>query len=257
MIHKIMSEEDLACLQEFMDAGNGEAVYEYVDENPGVAGDGRIALLKKSADLGFHLAAEELAWMYGSERGACVGDDFGVQADEAEARKYNELANVLERRWENSNKGRILVCAFDGWMEIRCGGEVFCNSYLFPSFPVKVLQACINRLEKGELMFVWFSDEEYGHDISEEIVDGTDHLFIHWKDDEKKDRCTEFPDFDFARFAAQVADDIESNYFGFAYFMTQCDGIGLSRALKELKQGVAKLRPLLVSESQSMNEEGK
>ena len=37
MIHKIMSEEDLACLQEFIDAGNGEAIYEYVDENPGVA----------------------------------------------------------------------------------------------------------------------------------------------------------------------------------------------------------------------------
>lgn len=66
-----------------------------------------------------------------------------------------------------------------------------------------------------------------------------------WKDDDKRDRCTEFPDFDFARFAAQVADDIESNYFGFAYFMTQCDGIGLSRALKELKQGVAKLRSLI------------
>ena len=93
-----MSEEDLACLREFMDAGNGEAIYEYVEENPGVAGDERIALLKKSSDLGFHLAAEDLAWLYGSERGACVGDDFGVQADEAEARKYNELADVLEGR---------------------------------------------------------------------------------------------------------------------------------------------------------------
>lgn len=114
MLHNLMSKDDLACLREFMDAGNGEAIFEYVDENPNVARDERIALLKKSANLGFHLAAEELAWMYGSERVACGGDTFNIQANEAEAHKYNELANVLEGRWKNSNKGRILVCGFDG-----------------------------------------------------------------------------------------------------------------------------------------------
>ena len=39
MMHDLMSREDLDCLREFMDAGNGEAIYECVEENPGVAGD--------------------------------------------------------------------------------------------------------------------------------------------------------------------------------------------------------------------------
>lgn len=34
MMFDIMSEEDIACLREFMDSGNGEAIYEFAEDNP-------------------------------------------------------------------------------------------------------------------------------------------------------------------------------------------------------------------------------
>ena len=257
MMFDIMSDDDIECLHEFMDAGNGEAIYEFAEDNPKDVHsvDECIALLKKSVDAGCHLAAEELAYLYAKgENISFCRNDFTVPVNVEEAHKYEKLAEHLRNRLEESNKGRILVCGFNGWMQIRCGEKVFWNSYIFPGVPTRLLLMCINRLEKGVLMAEWFSDEDHGYNISEEVVDGKHHLFIRWKDDENKDQCVEFADYNPMHFASQIADDIESNYFGFSYFMTT-EGSGLGSALSNLKTKIAKLRSLLVAESQSKNDE--
>lgn len=252
MLFDRMSDEDVMCLHEFMDAGNGEAMYESAEGGmEGIhSADEYVALLKKSVGAGCYRAAEELACLYAQgERLRFDGNEFVVSADEEESCKYDRLAEVLKGRWEASNRGRILVGDFDGWMQIRCGEQEFLNSYLFPDIPSRLLSMCIDRLEKGILMSEWFSDENHGHDISEEIVDGTPRLFIRWKDDDKRDHCSEFPGYSPARFAAQMAADIESDYFGFSYFMTACEGGGLCRSVKELKQKVSRLKSLLNEEA--------
>ena len=250
MMITIMSDDDIACLKEFMDAGNGEAIYEFAEDNPKDvhSADEYIALMKKSADAGCHLAAEDLAYSF--EKGKIIrfcGNDFSMPVDEEEARKYNRLAEVLKDRWEESNKGKILVCDFNGWMQIRCGGHVFWNSYIYYDVPICFLSMCINKLESGAPLAEWFCDEDNGYNISEEDVGESTRLVIRWKDDDMKDQYAEFPDYDFERFAAQIATDIESNYFGFALFMTRCDGYELCMMTKELKENVAKLRSLLGS----------
>ena len=252
MLFDRMSDEDVMCLHEFMDAGNGEAMYESAEGGmEGIRGaDEYVALLKKSVGAGCYRAAEELACLYAQgERLRFDGNEFVVSADEEESCRYDRLAEVLKGRWEASNRGRILVGDFDGWMQIRCGEQEFLNSYLLPDIPSRLLSMCIDRLEKGILMSEWFSDENHGHDISEEIVDGTPRLFIRWKDDDKRDHCSEFPGYSPARFAAQMAADIESDYFGFSYFMTACEGGGLCRSVKELKRKVSRLKSLLNEEA--------
>ena len=102
-------------------------------------------------------------------------------------------------------------------------------------------------------MTEWFSDEDQGRDIVEEIVEGRPRLFVRWRDYEKNDHSVEFPDYEYKKFAVQVANDIESNYFGFASFMTRCDGPGLHDAATRLKNGVDKLRRLLETKCEPMH----
>ncbi len=259
MMFDLMSEEDLACLREFIDAGNGEAMYEYASDHEYVfeSADEYIAMLEKSVEAGYHLAAEELAYIFENGKSASFsGKEFSVPINEDKARKFNELATILKKHWENANEGRILVCDFYGWLQLRCGKNNFDASYLFPYFPCDILQMCIESLDNGTFMSEWFSDENHGHNISEELVEGTPHLFIRWQDDEKVDQCAEFPRYTPKAFAKQIADDIEANYFGFAYFMTSCDGGGLKDAVEKLKQGVSRLRVLLGSKKQLNNDEG-
>ncbi len=252
MLINHMSEDDIACLREFMDAGNGEAIFDYyqADGHPCVDADEAISLLTKSVEAGFHLAAEELAYLFGEGKSTNVDSDdekYLVHKDEEQANKYKALAEKLNERWERSNAGKILVSDFYGWVQLRCGEKIFYASYLYPSFPMSMLQMCIDRLEKDQLLSEWFSDEDQGHDIIEEMVDDRPRLFIRWKDDELKEHCDEFPNYDFRAFAEQIVNDIESNIFGFADFMTSCDGIGLRKAVQQLKQGVSRLRVLLES----------
>ena len=94
--------------------------------------------------------------------------------------KNEKHGEARRGRLEESSNGNILVCESNGWMQIRCGEKVFWNSYVFPDVPAQLLSMCIDRLEKGVLMVRSFSDEEHGYKISEEVVDGEDHLFIRW-----------------------------------------------------------------------------
>ena len=244
MLMSYMSEEDIASLREFMDAGNGDAMYEYTVDNGAAfhTGDEYVALLKKSADAGCYLAAEELAYLF--RDGEATEGEFKFQKDEEKSRKYEELAKTLEQRRRKSNESRILSYDFYGWVDIRWGENTFSASYVFPSFPLYILQMCIDKLAKGGLMSEWFSDEEHRYDISEELVDGIPRLFIRWEDDERRKRVAEFPGYEFRSFATRLVDDIEADYFGFAYFMTT-EGIGFADAINDLKQTVVELRAVL------------
>jgi len=241
-----MSEEDIASFREFMDSGNGDAMYGYTEDNGSAfhTGDEYVALLKKSADAGCYLAAEELSYLFGG--GEASEGGFKFHKDEEKACKYEKLAKELRLRREKLSEGRILTCDYYGWIDFRCGENTFSASYIFPSFPVNILQMCIDKLEKGGLMSEWFSDENHHYDISEELVDGIPRLFILWNDDENRKQVAEFPNYEFKSFATRLADDIEADYFGFAYFMTT-EGIGFANAIKDLKQTVAELRTALKS----------
>ncbi len=249
MVLSLMSEEDLTCLHEFIAAGNGEAMYEYAVDNEYVFDSARdyIAMLEKSVEAGCPLAAEELACIFQTGKSdSFIEKEFAFPVDEEKAQTFKRLATILEEQREKASIGRVLFCDFFGWMQLRFGELKFDASYIFPSFPRSLLDMCIARADDGKLMSEWFSDEEHRYDICEEVVDGVPHLFIHWKDDDNEDHCAQFPDYDFISFATHIADDIESNYFGCAYFMT-CEGMGLHNAAKDLKQRVAVLRLLLKS----------
>ena len=253
-----MTDDDIACLREFMDAGNGRAIFAYYEADGYPCGnvDEAISLLKKSAEAGFHLAADELADLFGKGGSTnwCSDDEkYLVHKDEEQANKFGPLAEKLRERWEQSNAGRILVSDFYGWVQLRCGEKIFYASYLFPSFPMSILQMCIDRIEKGKLLSEWFSDENHGHDIIEEMVNGRPRLFIRWKDDEQKEHSDAFPNYDFRAFAEEIAKDIEADIFGFADFMTSCDGRGLREAVQQLKSGLSRLRVLLESPRQLNN----
>ena len=246
MLMDYMSEEDIASLREFMDAGNGDAMYEYVSDNGGAFHDGNeyVSLLKKSASAGCYPAAEDLAYCFGE--GKTVDGDFEITKDEAASRKYEELAETLKIRRQEFGLGRILTCDYYGWIDFHCGETTFSASYIYHSFPLYILQMCIDKLAKGGLMSEWFSDEDHGYNISEELVDGIPRLFIRWEDDENKKQVAEFPDYEFISFATRLANDIEADYFGFAYFMTT-EGIGFADAVNDLKQTVTELRTALKS----------
>ncbi len=246
MLMGYMSEEDIACIREFMDSGNGDAMYEYISDNGGVFHDGNeyVSLLKKSANAGCYLAAEDLAYCF--REGKAVDGDFEIPKDEAASRKYEELAETLKIRRQELGLGRILTCEYYGWIVFHCGETTFSASYVYHSFPFDILQMCIDKLAKGGLMSEWFSDEEHRYDISEELVEGIPRLFIRWEDDERRKQVAEFPDYEFRSFATRLADDIEADYFGFANFITP-EGIGFADALNDLKQTVAELRTALKS----------
>ena len=246
MLMSYMSEDDIASLREFIDAGNGDAMYEYISDNGGAFHDGNeyVSLLKKSASAGCYPAAEDLAYCF--REGKSVDVDFEIPKDEAASRKYEELAETLKIRRQELGLGRILTCDYYGWIDFHCGETTFSASYIYHSFPVYILQRCIDKLETGGLMSGWFSDEDHGYNISEELVDGIPRLFIRWEDDERRKRVAEFPDYEFRPFATRMADDIEADYFGFAYFMTTA-GIGFTDAVNDLKQTVAELRTALKS----------
>lgn len=246
MLMSYMSEEDIASFREFMDAGNGDAMYEYVIDNGGAFYDGNeyVSLLKKSAKAGCYPAAEDLAYCF--REGKAVDGDFEIPKDDAESRKYEELTETLKIRRQELGLGRILTCDYYGWIDFHCCETIFSASYIDSSFPVYILKRCIDKLETGGLMSVCFSDEDHVYNISEELVDGIPRLFIRWEDDEKRKQVAEFPDYEFRSFATLLVDDIEADYFRFAYFMTT-EGIGFADALNGLKQTVTELRTALQS----------
>lgn len=157
------------------------------------------------------------------------------------------MAKALKRQWDASNAGRVLVCDFYGFAQFRCGDEIFEDSYIYPSFPLDMLRMCIRKIEEGALISEWFCDEEIRYEVSEKVVNGVERLFIRWNDLGNVNHCEEFPGYVFSAFATKIADDIEADYFGWAYFMGSCDGIGISEDLESLKECVAKLRSLLLS----------
>lgn len=70
MLFDRMSDEDVMCLHEFMDAGNGEAMYESVEGGmEGIhSADEYVALLKKSVDAG--VTAPQKNWRVCMRKGS-------------------------------------------------------------------------------------------------------------------------------------------------------------------------------------------
>ncbi len=245
MTTAFMSDDDIACLWEFVEAGNGEAMFDCLEENESLFDpDQYVTMLNRSAAAGHYLAAEGLEYVFGNgKEWKCSGRTVRIQKNAEKARIYGELAAVLSAQRERANANRILICDFYGWMKIRCGSTLFDNSYLFPTVPLEFLEVCAERLENDEPLSLWFSDEDHGHNMEEEVVDGKERLFIRWKNDDGQDQAEEFPDYDFVRFATQIADDIQSNYYGWASFLS--NGNGFRDAVKKLKHAESKLRKLL------------